>query len=152
MIVEKIVGNLANLSKDEISTRHVERVNMESDQLVRRIQRVTTDHDREIGIRLQKGADDLRQGDILDMDDQNIIIINVKSDDLLIIRPKDIEEMGRVAHNFGNQHKPAQFEGNEMLVQYDYLIEEELNEMGINYSREERQVKEAFRHIGHHHD
>lgn len=152
MIIDKIIGNLADFSKEEISKRHVERVNVESDQLLKRIQRVKTDHDNEIGIRLNKGADELKQGDILFMDDQNMIIINVKSDDLLVIRPKDMEEMGRVAHNFGNQHKPAQFENDEMLVQYDYLIEEELQEMDIEYSREKRQVKEAFRHIGHDHD
>lgn len=149
MIVDKIVGNLDDLSKDEINKRHVERVNLDSDRLTKRIQRVTSDHDKEIGIRLPKGSEDMRQGDILAMDDQNILIINVNSDDLLIIKPKDIEEMGRVAHNFGNQHKPAQFDGDEMLLQYDYLIEEELKEMGVEYKREERQVKEAFRHIGH---
>src|SRR5690625_582921 len=137
MIVDEIQANLDDLSKEEINTRHIERVNVESDQLTKRIQRVTTDHDRDIGIRLPKGSNDMRQGDILYMDNQNIIIINVKSDDLLIIKPKDIEEMGRVAHNFGNQHKPAQFEGNEMLVQYDYLIEEELKEMNVDYVREE---------------
>lgn len=148
MLIEKIVGNLKDLKKEEIDNRHIERVNMESDELVKRIQRLTTDHDREIGIRL-KEPKDLVQGDILYMDDHNMIIVNVKSDDLLIIRPKDIEEMGRIAHDLGNRHTPAQFEDEEMLVQYDYLIEEVLKEKGVDYVRQERQVKEAFRHIGH---
>ncbi|HLS31003.1 MAG TPA: urease accessory protein UreE [Flavobacteriaceae bacterium] len=151
MIINKIIANIEDLDKSEVDKRHIERVNLESDQLVKRIQRLTTDHDREIGLQL-KDERDLANGDILYMDDQNIIMVNVLSDDLLVIRPKDIEEMGRVAHELGNRHLPAQFEGNEMLIQYDYLIEKLLQEMELTFTREERQVKHAFRHIGHSHD
>lgn len=151
MIINKILGNIEDFDKAEISKRHIERVNMESDQLVKRIQRLTTDHDREIGLQL-KDKRDLANGDILYMDDQNIIMVNVLSDDLLIIQPKDMEEMGRVAHELGNRHLPAQFTATEMLIQYDYLTEKLLQEMKLTVTREKRQVKHAFRHIGHSHD
>ncbi len=151
MIITEIIGNIEDFDKAEIDKRHIERINLESDQLVKRIQRLSTDHDREIGLRL-KDKRDLANGDILYMDDQNIIMVNVISDDLLIIHAKDIEEMGRVAHELGNRHLPAQFEGSEMLIQYDYLIERLLKEMNLNFTREKRQVKNAFRHIGHRHD
>ena len=59
--------------------------------------------------------------------------------------------MGTIAHRFGNRHLPAQFEENDMLVQYDYLVEELLQELQIPYKREDRKVKQAFRHIGHSH-
>ena len=39
-----------------------------------------------------------------------------------------------------------------MLVQYDYLVEELLQELQIPFKRENRKVKQAFRHIGHSHD
>lgn len=151
MIINKIIGNIEDFDESEINKRHIEKVNLESDQLVKRIQRLTTDHDREIGLQL-KGQRDLANGDILHMDDQNIIMVNVLSDDLLIIQPKDMEEMGRVAHELGNRHLPAQFTASEMLIQYDYLTEKLLQEMKLTFIREKRQVKNAFRHIGHSHD
>ena len=151
MIINKIIGNIEDFDESEISKRHIEKVNLESDQLVKRIQRLTTDHDREIGLQL-KDQRDLANGDILYMDDQNIIMVNVLSDDLLIIQPKDMEEMGRVAHELGNRHLPAQFTASEMLIQYDYLTEKLLQEMKLTFIREKRQVKNAFRHIGHSHD
>lgn len=151
MIINKIIGNIEDFDESEISKRHIEKVNLESDQLVKRIQRLTTDHDREIGLQL-KDQRDLANGDILHMDDQNIIMVNVLSDDLLIIQPKDMEEMGRVAHELGNRHLPAQFTASEMLIQYDYLTEKLLQEMKLTFIREKRQVKNAFRHIGHSHD
>ncbi|GIO61988.1 urease accessory protein UreE [Paenibacillus cellulositrophicus] len=150
MIIEQIVGNLDRLEPEEIKKRHTEKVYLESSDLVKRIQRVKTDHGKEIGIRL-KDPRDLVAGDILYMDDTNMIVIDVLSDDLIVIRPRSLKEMGTIAHQLGNRHLPAQFEGDEMLVQYDYLVEELLMQLGIPYQREERKVKQAFRHIGHSH-
>lgn len=148
MIIEKVIGNVATL---EEKAPHVERVYMQSDDLVKRIQRVVTDHGNEIGIRLKENRD-LIDGDVLYMDERNMIVVSVKDDDLLVIMPTSIQQMGEIAHQLGNRHLPAQFEGNEMLVQYDYLVEDLLRQLSIPYKREQRKVKQAFRHIGHRHD
>jgi urease accessory protein len=147
MIIDQIVGNVEDIST---AGRHIERVYLSSDELVKRIQRVTTDHGKEVGIRL-KEPKDLIDGDILYMDDRNMIVISVTSDDLLVIHPTSIKQMGEIAHQLGNRHLPAQFEDKVMLVQYDYLVEELLKQLEIPYSREDRKVKRAFRHIGHSH-
>ncbi|MDR4945570.1 urease accessory protein UreE [Neobacillus cucumis] len=147
MIIEQIMGNVEDIP---VSSRHIEKVYLASDDLVKRIQRVTTDHGKEVGIRL-KDPKDLMDGDILFMDERNMIIISVLSDDLLVIHPTNIKQMGEIAHQLGNRHLPAQFEGEVMLVQYDYLVEELLEQLDVPYSREARKVKKAFRHIGHHH-
>lgn len=151
MIVEEIVMNIKDLPAGELEKRHKERVYLESAHLMKRIQRVETDHGREIGIRL-KNPRDLEAGDILLMDDKNIVYIDVLSDDLIVISPRTMLEMGTIAHQLGNRHLPAQFEDADMLVQYDYLVEELLTEMDIPFKREERKVQKAFRHIGHSHD
>ena len=148
MIIEKVIGNVET---DDIRAPHTERVFLASDELVKRIQRVKTDHGREFGIRLREPKD-LQNGDILYCDEKNMIIISVLADDVLTIMPKSIGQMGDIAHQLGNRHLPAQFEGDEMIVQYDYLVEELLQQLGIPFRREERQVKKAFRHIGHSHD
>lgn len=151
MIIEKIVTNIDAMDREEIAKRHMEKVYLESANLVKRIQRVTTDHGNEIGIRL-KELRDLKAGDVLYMDDKNMIVVDVLSDDLLVISPRSLNEMGTIAHQLGNRHLPAQFEENNMLVQYDYLVEELLQELQIPFTREDRKVKQAFRHIGHSHE
>src|SRR3954452_3256128 len=150
MIVESVVTNIEEMEKEELLKRHKEKVFLDSADLVKRIQKVTTDHGKEIGIRL-KNPRDLKAGDVLFMDDKNMIIVDVLSDDLLVIRPRSLQEMGTISHQLGNRHLPAQFENDEMLVQYDYLVEELLQELQIPYQREARKVKQAFRHIGHSH-
>lgn len=143
--------NVEDMDKSEIDKRHIEKVYLESAYLVKRIQRVKTDHGNELGIRL-KQARDLVAGDVLFMDDKNMIVVDVLSDDLIVISPRTLEEMGNIAHQLGNRHLPAQFEGNDMLVQYDYLVVALLEELGIPFRREDRKVKKAFRHIGHSHE
>ncbi|MEH7418400.1 urease accessory protein UreE [Neobacillus drentensis] len=147
MIIEQIVGNVEDIPA---SSRHIERVYIASDDLVKRIQRVTTDHGKEVGIRL-KEPKDLMDGDILYMDEHNMIVISVMNDDLLVIQPANIKQMGEIAHQLGNRHLPAQFEGEDMLVQFDYLVQELLEQLDVPYSRQIRKVKKAFRHIGHQH-
>ncbi|MFD2214122.1 urease accessory protein UreE [Metabacillus endolithicus] len=148
MIIEKIVGNVKDLEK---APHHVERVYLRSDDLVKKIQRVKTDHGNEIGIRL-KDVKELMDGDILFQDEKNSIVISVIKDDVIVIKPTSILQMGEIAHQLGNRHLPAQFEGNEMIVQYDYLVERLLQELVVPYARENRKMNSAFKHIGHSHD
>ncbi|MCM3770702.1 MULTISPECIES: urease accessory protein UreE [Priestia] len=148
MVIEKIIGNIATLEK---RAPHIEKVYIESDHLVKRVQRVVTDHGKELGIRLKENRE-LADGDVLFMDESNMIVVHVLADDILTIQPIDIQQMGEIAHQLGNRHLPAQFEGREMLVQYDYLVEELLQQLDIPYKREKRKVKQAFKHIGHSHD
>ena len=156
MIIEEIQVNIANLSAEE-KNKHVEKVYLENSDLVKRIQRVKTDHGNELGIRLKQPID-LQYGDILYQDENNMIVVDVNSEDLLVIKPRNLKEtrnlkeMGDIAHQLGNRHLPAQFTETEMLVQYDYLVEDLLKSLGIPYSHEDRKVNQAFRHIGHSHD
>ncbi|MBF8417494.1 urease accessory protein UreE [Heyndrickxia coagulans] len=148
MIIEKVIGNVETLENKGL---HVERVYMNSDDLLKRIKRAVTDHGNELGIRLKENQE-LHDGDILYMDNRNMIVVSVLEDDVLTITPRTMKQMGEIAHQLGNRHLPAQFEANDMIVQYDYLVEELLEGLGIPYRREKRKMKQAFRHIGHHHD
>ena len=148
MIIEKVIGNIKEADK---LPPHMERVYLRSDLLVKKIQRVTTDHGNELGIRLKNGAE-LMDGDILYQDEKNTIVVSVLEDDVIAIQPTSIKQMGEIAHQLGNRHLPAQFTENEMIVQYDYLVEQLLQELAVPYVCEKRKVEQAFKHIGHSHE
>lgn len=147
MILDKILGNIKDM--EDIHC-HVERIYLESDELLKRVLRVTSDHGHEYGISLPKGSE-MRDGDILFNDGHNMVIISVKEDDVIVITPRDINEMGEVAHNLGNKHLPVQIEDGKIIIQYDYLVEKFLQDLQINFERKNMKLKQAFRHVDHSH-
>lgn len=147
MILDKILGNIKDM--EDIHC-HVERIYLESDELLKRVLRVTSDHGHEYGISLPKGSE-MRDGDILFNDGHNMVVISVKEDDVIVITPRDINEMGEVAHNLGNKHLPVQIEDGKIIIQYDYLVEKFLQDLQVNFERKKMKLKQAFRHVDHSH-
>lgn len=160
MIIEKVLGNLHDqpAGTDPYAGLHKEKVVLPSTQLVKRIQRVTTDHGKEIGIRLPAGSADLRDGDVLHADKASVIVVSVLPTDVLVIAPQTIYQMGVAAHSLGNRHLQAQFfEGSSeygaevMVCQYDHTVEDYLKHSGVPYDRQERIMPVPFRHAEHSH-
>lgn len=159
MIVTEILGNVTD--SPEVTHAHIEAVYLDGTELVKRIQRVTTDHNREIGLRLAKDAPDLKDGDILLREEgerTNLVVVKVNPTDVLVISPASITQMGFVAHSLGNRHLPAQFfdasseYGAEvMVVAYDHTVEDFLTHHAIAFSRQERVMPVPFRHAEHSH-
>ncbi len=147
MILDKILGNIKDMKEIHC---HIERIYLESDELLKRVLRVTSDHGHEYGISLPKGSE-MKDGDILFNDGHNIIVISVKEDDVIVITPRDINEMGEIAHNLGNKHLPVQIEDGKIIIQYDYLIEKFLQDLKVNFERKNMKLKQAFRHVDHSH-
>ena len=147
MILDKILGNIKDMTDIHC---HIERIYLESDELLKRVLRVTSDHGHEYGISLPKGSE-MKDGDILFNDGHNIVVISVKEDDVIVITPRDINEMGEIAHNLGNKHLPVQIEAGKIIIQYDYLIEKFLQDLKVNFERKNIKLKQAFRHVDHSH-
>lgn len=163
MIVDKILGNThTDDGAALVQGAHLEKVVLPSADLVKRIQRLTTDHHTELGLRLPAGSPDLKDGDILVLDSsgakKNAVVVSVLPTDVLVICPESIYEMGVVAHSLGNRHLQAQFfaadseyEAEVMVVQYDHTVEDYLKHNGVSYNRQERVMPVPFRHAEHTH-
>lgn len=156
MLIMEIRGNIHETPLPE--GMHIETVTIPSDQLVKRIQRVRTDHDREVGIRLPSNSPDLRDGDVLHLDDNIAIVVRVEASDVLVIQARSIREMAVVAHGLGNRHLQAQFFDKDseygaevMVVQYDHTVVQYLDLVGVPYDRQERVMPTPFRHDEHTH-
>lgn len=156
MLVTSIVGNIHDQPVEEGT--HLELVVLEGDRLVKRIQRVVTDHGREIGIQLPPGSPDLRDGDVLARTDDGVVVVRAAPTDVLVIGARSILEMATVAHTLGNRHVQAQFFGPEseygeevVVVPYDHTLVAYLESVGAPHERQERVMPVPFRHAEHTH-
>lgn len=149
MIVTEIIGNIHQ--SGVLKELEVETVEIENEALAKRIHHLVTNKGTSVSIRLPKGRH-LHAGDILVEEEKRRIIVDVLPEDVLVIVPTTVQMMGEIAHELGNRHLPAQFFENQMIIQYDYLVEQLLQQKKIPFSRESKKLSTAFRHIGHSHD
>ncbi len=136
-----VIGNLATFG---IGTRTLERIPLRSDDLAKRIIRVTTSAG-EIGLRFE-GHIRLRDGDVIFADEDRVVAVAVDADDVLVLRPGSIGVAIRIAHALGNRHLPIQTHDDEIVVRYDPLLEALAAEHGVPVTREQRVIVQPFRH------
>ena len=147
MIIKEIVRNLEDFSSTD---KEIDFLELEWEELNKRIIRKKTESGKEIAISLESSGT-LRYGDVLYEDEDTLIVIRTKLEKVYVIKPKDMEEMGKAAFEIGNRHTPCIIEENEILVRYDHTLETLLDDVGVNYEQSERRFKETFKYKGHQH-
>lgn len=136
MIVEEIAGNL-NLT--EPGNRKIDRVRLDHEEIRKPHQKVTTESGRVIGISLPEG-EHLHHDDVLYQDNAEIITVELKEEEVFEIRPKNNLEWAKAAFNIGNMHQSAYLYPDCIRVPYDYVLENMMEALGVEYSREFRKL------------
>lgn len=147
MIIEKIVGNLEDY---ESSTKQIDWLELEWEELNKRILRKKTESGTDVALSLESSGT-LEYGDVLFEDEDTLIAVRTKLEKAYVIKPKTMKEMGEIAFEIGNRHTPCIISNEEILVRYDKTIERLMDEVGVAYDVEERRFKESFKYIGHQH-
>ncbi|WP_100406359.1 urease accessory protein UreE [Bacillus solitudinis] len=146
MQLNKVIGNIETFN---VGKSTIEWVELDWEELNKRILRKRTDCSREIAIVLEEQG--LKYGDILYHDEATTIVVQTKLEPAFVIKPKNMNEMGKVAFELGNRHTPCIVENNEIIVRYDKTLEGIFNETGVEYVETETRFNQAFKYKGHHH-
>ena len=128
MIFTKVDALVKDIDVDKY---HIETVILSSDDLNKKIIRVKSYHGNEFGIRL----------------DHHVLAIGVESQDLIVISPKDMDEMGITAHILGNTHKPIEVKDAKIYLEVDPVVEQVLTQKEIAYTIEEVVLDKPLRHV-----
>ncbi|MFS0689483.1 urease accessory protein UreE [Sporosarcina sp. 179-K 8C2 HS] len=148
MLIEKIIGNIGDAA--EIPGKRIEWVELEWEELSKRILRTETTEGTDVALRIDQ-EEPLQYGDLLFEDDERCIAIRTKMEPVIVIRPKNMVEMGKAAFELGNRHTPALIEQDEIVVRADHTLAPLLNEVGVEYETTERRFKQPFKYRGHSH-
>lgn len=132
---------------DTIEDYHVEKVLLNSDDLNKKILRVTTDHGNEYGIRLAEDSEGLRNGSLFFIDDHNALLVTVRSEEMITIRPSSMDEMGEIAHMLGNTHKPVVVEDATIVLEIDPTVTALLDKKNIDYTIQKIKLKKPLKHV-----
>ncbi|WP_153732067.1 urease accessory protein UreE [Sporosarcina obsidiansis] len=148
MLIEKVIDNING--QEEKCTKNIEWVELDWEHLSKRILRTETTGKTDIALRIEQEGP-LQYGDVLYEDEEKIIAIRTKMESVIVIKPKDMTEMGKAAFELGNRHTPSLIENNEIIVRADHTLEPLLEEVGVAYETTEKRFKQPFKYRGHSH-
>jgi urease accessory protein len=138
MFCQHILGNVEDeTSPFASSSRRHDELEIRWWEMDRRALRKFSRSGREVRLLLPLGQA-LSDGDVLIDEGETIVVVRVAPAEVLVIRPRDMTEMGLVALIAGNLHAPAQVVDGEILIAPDGPIEAALAELDIACEREVR--------------
>ena len=149
MLIEKVIGNIG--TEEEIADKKTEWIELDWEELSKRILRTETDKGTDVALRLESGRTACNTG-IFYLKMTIVALQFVRKWNLLLSsRPKDMTEMGKAAFELGNRHTPSLIDDNEIIVRADHTLNKLLDEVGVAYETTERRFKQPFKYRGHSH-
>ena len=119
---------------------------VKSDDLMKSILRVTTDHGNDYGIRLSDSSQVLENGSAFKLSDGELLVLSVIPDEMIVVKPSGIDEIGELAHMLGNLHKPVQIADGTISLLFDKVVAETLKARNIPFAVESIQLEQPLRY------
>ena len=140
MLVEKVIGNI---NDEQFKNSNIDFVDIEWHEAFKKLHRKTSQSGIEVGIKLDNDilTRGLRQGDVLAINEDNVIAVNIPKDKALVVKVDDTHLVPKVCYEIGNRHATL-FEGsshNEFITIYSEPMKEMLEKIGANATVEEIQ-------------
>ena len=140
MLVEKVIGNI---NDEQFKNSNIDYVDIEWHEAFKKLHRKTSQSGIEVGIKLDNDilTRGLRQGDVLAINEDNVIAVNIPKDKALVVKVDDNHLVPKVCYEIGNRHATL-FEGsshNEFITIYSEPMKEMLEKIGANATVEEIQ-------------
>lgn len=127
MLVEKVIGNI---NDEQFKNSNIDYVDIEWHEAFKKLHRKTSQSGIEVGIKLDNDilTRGLRQGDVLAINEDNVIAVNIPKDKALVVKVDDTHLVPKVCYEIGNRHATL-FEGsshNEFITIYSEAMKEML--------------------------
>ena len=137
MLVEKVIGNI---NDEQFKNSNIDYVDIEWHEAFKKLHRKTSQSGIEVGIKLDNDilTRGLRQGDVLAINEDNVIAVNIPKDKALVVKVDDTHLVPKVCYEIGNRHATL-FEGsshNEFITIYSEPMKEMLEKIGANATEE----------------
>lgn len=144
MILTEVYGNIQEIP--DLASWHVETALVKSDDLLKSILRVTSDHGRDYGIRLGDESQKLENGSAFMLEPGKLLVLSVIPDEVIVITPSDMDEMGKTAHMLGNLHKPVQIRDGRITLLMDPVVLKTLKDNGTEFTVEKVQLDKPMQY------
>ena len=137
MLIEKVIGNI---NDKQFKDKNVDYVDIKWHEAFKKLHKKTSQSGIEVGIKLDNDilTRGLRQGDVLAINEDSVIVVNIPKDKALVIKVNNPHLIPKVCYEIGNRHATL-FEGNthdEFITIYNEPMKEMLEKIGVDVTVE----------------
>ena len=136
LITEKI----GNINFFNINNRKIDYVILEWHETNKRILHKKTIAGLDVVMEFVKENPALSEGDIIYEDDFNVIAIELKDCNTIVLRPKSMLEMGRICNEIGESGQQVFYQSDEILIAFEDSLFRSLLAAGYDMSVENRKL------------
>lgn len=137
MVIKEKIGNINFFA---INNRKIDSLFLEWYETNKRILRKKTISGIAVVMKFLNESQQLTEGDVIYEDDFNIITIEIKECDVIVIRPKTMFEIATVCYEIGNKHIPVFYQEDEILVAFEQPLFKLLASAGYDVIRGKRKL------------
>lgn len=142
MLVKEKLGNINSF---EIGDRLVDPLGIEWYEADKRILHKYSRSGEHVSIKFLQPVVNLKEGDILWLDDTRIIAVEIKRCKAVILKPANIMEAANIAFEIGNKHLPLFYQKDELLIPYEEPLYKLLKASGYWMKIEDRKLNNALK-------
>ena len=142
MLIKEKLGNLQTLS---LNKRKIDLLPIEWYEATKRILHKQTKSGQTVTIKFLQGNPDLKEGEILWMDETYIIAVEIIPCACIVMTPGSMRNASSLCYEIGNKHLPLFYEGDELIVPYEAPLFNLLKASGYPVRVEERKLQNALK-------
>ncbi len=137
MIIKEKAGNLSSF---DVAHRSIERVSLEWFEVNKRILHKRTQAGREIVLKFMNEAQGLTHDDVLWSDETAVIVVDIKTDEAIVVKPTSMHQMAALCYEIGNKHLPLFYSNDEIMVPYEAPLFKLLSAAGYEPRKENKRL------------
>ena len=142
MLIKEKLGNIHTTS---IINRDIDVLIIEWYEANKRILHKQTKSGIAVTIKFLQENPNLKEGDILWLDQNTVIIVEIKPCKCIVITPGNMLIASSISYEIGNKHLPLFYEGDDLLVPYEMPLHNLLLASGYQVKVEERKLNNALK-------
>lgn len=88
----------------------------------------------------------MESGSAFKIGEKRLLVISVIPDEMIVVKPKNIDEMGVIAHLLGNLHKPVQVKDGTISLLLDKVVVNTLDKRHADYEIKQIKLDEPLKY------
>jgi len=137
MLVTEIIGNINFFNTNN---RKIDYLILEWHETNKRILHKKTIGGLDVIMEFVKQNPSLSEGDIIYEDDFNVIAIEIKECETIVLLPKSMLEIGRMCNEIGESGQQVFYQSDEILIAFEDSLFRSLSAAGYDMSVENRKL------------